>query len=74
MHDAPPPPLDRQGIGRLLAGAQRSDITLNDAFLAELRALLPLFRSVAARASRLCGPAHRTPAQAGAPGRSLVCG
>jgi hypothetical protein len=23
MHDAPPPPLDRQGIGRLLAGAAR---------------------------------------------------
>jgi hypothetical protein len=38
MHDAPPPPLDRQGIGRFLAGlAQRSDITLNDALQRGLR-------------------------------------
>ena len=35
MHDAPPPPLDRQGIGRFPAGGvQRSDITLNDGLLA----------------------------------------
>jgi hypothetical protein len=32
MHDAPPPPLDRQGIGRLSAGPIfRTDNTLNDA-------------------------------------------
>src|SRR6185436_11485502 len=34
MHDAPPPPLDRQGIGRLLLWSDRfspADITLNEA-------------------------------------------
>ena len=44
MHDAPPPPLDRQGIGRLLpAPFERSDITLNDAFRGGLRDFVGLF-------------------------------
>jgi len=44
MHDAPPPPLDRQGIGRLLRrGAERSDITLNDALPAGLRGFSDVF-------------------------------
>ena len=40
MHDAPSPPLDRQGIGRLLlwsAPFSDADITLNDATARRLR-------------------------------------
>src|SRR5215475_13595104 len=39
MHDAPPPPLDRQGIGRLLLcrAVHGADITLNDGTTGRLR-------------------------------------
>jgi hypothetical protein len=83
MHDAPPPPLDRQGIGRPRRPAQRSDITLNDASGGRLRRGPALSRTGTRAPSGGCNPVRQrcdvrscttpTPRAPGAPVRSLVC-